>query len=305
MSYIYHGATGLIPLSGEVQRIVDRGVIVIEKDFAVRKDRLPDALQNLAPGKTIPGTRYIIDAQPQIQFESSGFARIRLSALDIDFTGDEANITQGSAGWSQQLAANSIAVSVNFTYALGTFRYRRSIFSDQQNPIFPDPIEPTLLNSNLQSISVVGQPISGFQTTFGPARWIGLGVTRVNLYENRAFEYTAQAVCAPSFVRLSSNEAAVQYSLGFGFSQTVVQEIAGAGQNSAHYFGPTALFGPAISQAQRIEQIQSDLLEAEAAFDSAWRGISNVNGVRDANYVAILQRRIELLRSELRKETQQ
>jgi hypothetical protein len=304
MSFTYHGATGLIPLAGETQRIIDGQVIVIEKDFAVRKDRLPNALQSLAPGRPIPGTRYIIDTQPQIEFQQNGFARIRLSALDIDFSADQANVTQGTVGWSQQLASNTIAMSASFTFATGTFRYRRSIFSENQNPNFPDVVEPVLIGSNLQAIGSGGQAIFNFQTTFGESRWIGLQVDRENLYENRAFEYTVQAVCAPSFIRLSSGEATVEYRLGFGFDESIIATIATAGRNRAYYFGPTVLVGARVAQAQRIERLESDLREAEAAFDSAWRGASGVVAAQDPSLIAFFQRRVEFIRDELRRAQQ-
>jgi len=282
-----------------VQRVIDGNIIVIEKDYAVRKDRLPDVAGNLSPGKNMPGTQYVIDAQPQFQFGNDGFARVRLSALNADFAEQQEVITQGIADWVQDMTPD-LRASASFSFAFGTFQYKRGIYSQSQDPNFPNIIEPTLLNSDFRKQGSLGNAVLVHQVTFGESKWIGYSVNRVNLYENRVFEYTVQAICAPSFIRLSSAEATVEYRLGFGYSTSIVKNLAGG----AYYFGPTVLFGPAVSESRRIQQLQSDLLQAEAAFESSWRGISNVSGVRDVQASQAWRNRIELLRQQLRDLTQ-
>jgi hypothetical protein len=299
MSYTYHGSSSLIALPGEVQRVIDGNIIVIEKDYAVRKDRLPDVAGNLSPGNNMPGTQYVIDAQPQFQLEGDGFARVRLSALNVDFAEQNETITQSNVGWNQT-PVTDLSVSISFSISLGSFQYKRGIYSQSQDPTFPNIIEPTILSSDFRKQGSLGNAVLVHQVTFGESKWIGYRVNRVNLYENRVFEYTVQAICAPSFVRLSSNEATVEYRLGFGFATSIVGTIA----SGVYYFGPTTLFGPVVTKAQEIQNLMSNLSNAEAEFEAAWRGISNVSGVRSIQFAESWRNRIELLRSQLRNLTQ-
>lgn len=192
MAYTYHGKSTLIALPGESHRVINGNVIVIEKDYAIRKVELPNALRDLAPGNKMPGTEYIIDTEPQFVIDDSGFARVRLSAINLDFTENDqdanTNITTQRVDLSGKHSIINFGVS--FTYATGTFKYFRSKFSPSQDLVFPNSILPVVL-----SAQITGDP--NFATIFGPSRWIGLTSEKINILENRAFQYNVTAICAP------------------------------------------------------------------------------------------------------------
>ena len=38
-------------------------------------------------------------------------------------------------------------------------------------------------------------------------------VLKINLYENRAFQYTVQAICAPSFIQMAGEKVLIRFDL--------------------------------------------------------------------------------------------
>jgi hypothetical protein len=216
MAYTYHGKSTLIALPGESQRVINGNVIVIEKDYAIRKSELANVLADMAPGKKMPGTNYIIDTQPQFQLDATGFARVRLSALNVDFTKDDeaANFSTSSGivniAYDFSVENQSFGFLASFSFQTGVFRYLRTVFEPSQDPNFPDIFTPILFNSYVGNLG--NQPFK-FETKFGPSKWVGTSVDKVNLYENRVFQYTAQAICAPSFIRIAGDNILIQFDL--------------------------------------------------------------------------------------------
>jgi hypothetical protein len=278
MAYEYHGKSDLIALPNTTQRMVDGNIVVIEKDYAIRRDRLPDALESLAPGEKMPGTNYIIDTPADIQLSDDGFARIRLSGLDVDLAAESFNIEQKNIGID----------AAAFTFSIGRFSYKRSIFSESQDPNYPDTVIPDLFQSDPAS-----------QVTFGGSRWIGLTVNKSNLYENRVFNYNVLAICAPSNVTIVTPGATAIWTLAIGYTTNIPNR-----ESRSTGYGPvyilTSRFGPAVDEADRIARLNADLAKAEAAFQSAYRmNGTGMNIVADQGYSQALRDRINRLRAQL------
>lgn len=208
MAYTYHGKSTLIALPGESHRVINGNVIVIEKDYAIRKVELPNALRDLTPGNKMPGTEYIIDVEPQFVLDDSGFARVRLSAINLDFAENDQDINTNITTQPVNLSGRHsiIDFKISFTYATGIFKYFRSKFSPSQDPIFPNSILPVVLSAQIS-----GDP--SFATIFGPSRWIGLTSAKINILENRAFQYTVTAICAPEFVQMAGEDILVRFDM--------------------------------------------------------------------------------------------
>jgi hypothetical protein len=280
MAYEYHGTTDLIALPNTTQRIVDGNIVVIEKDYAIRRDRLPDALENLAPGNKMPKTNYIIDTPADIQLGDDGFARIRLSGLDVDLAAESFDIQQKTTGFRYN-AVPGIPGSASFTVSTGTFFYRRTIFSESQDPNFPDPVIPNLIQAD-----------AGAQVTFGESKWIGLTVAKRNIYENRVFEYNVTAICAPSNVTIIGPGSTVRWSL-----EVLPVNFLGIGM--PWKYALTSVSGPAVSEANKIAELEADLRLAENAFNDAYR-VQGFGGGRSINLALLWRKRIEAIQAQLR-----
>jgi hypothetical protein len=266
MAYTYHGKSTLIALPGESQRVINGNVIVIEKDYAIRKSELANVLADMAPGNKMPGTNYIIDTQPQFQLDATGFARVRLSALNVDFAaGDESannNIISNRVDIRGDYSILSFQVS--FSFATGIFRYLRTAFSPSQDPNYPDIVRPTLFSAQIS-----GDP--NFQTTFGPSKWIGSTVDKVNLYENRAFQYTVNAICAPQFVQMAGQDILVRYVLTTQqgrYAGTDFQPHIPAA--NGFYYQLTSVVSTAVNEFNRREDLRNQLAALQNEFDDSW-----------------------------------
>jgi hypothetical protein len=266
MAYTYHGKSTLIALPGESQRVINGNVIVIEKDYAIRKSELANVLTDMAPGNKMPGTNYIIDTQPQFQLDATGFARVRLSALNLDFAAEDekANTNIISNRVDLRGEYSILSFQVSFSFATGIFKYLRTAFSPSQDPNYPDIVQPTLFSAQIS-----GDP--NFQTTFGPSKWIGSTVDKVNLYENRAFQYTVNAICAPQFVQMAGQDILVRYVL-------TTQQGRYAGTNfqphipaaNGFYYQLTSVVSTAVNEFSRQEDLRNQLTALQKDFDASW-----------------------------------
>lgn len=308
MAYTYHGKSTLIALPGESQRVINANVIVIEKDYAIRKSELANVLADMAPGNKMPGTNYIIDTQPQFQIDESGFARVRLSALNLDFASadEKANFNTSlgrveiARSYTSTAGGNpTFSVSASFSFTVGTFRYLRTIFAPSQDPNYPAIVAPTLFGASLYNIP--NQEFYKFDTTFGPTKWIGASVDKVNLYEGRAYEYTVQAICAPSFIRMAGPDAIARFDLtdysGGSYDRTGAFQAPIPAANGL-YYNLGELSGGGLGEALRQEQLQSQIFYLERELEAQWRGISSP----DSTYTMVargLTSRIENLRKQL------
>ena len=215
MSYTYHGTSELVALPGENQRVVNGNFIIIEKDYAVRADKISDVLEKLAPGSKMPGTEYRIDLPPNIQFNEDGFARIRLSGSFGDFA--EAAPTQNfqpieislsTYNSTDENLTNIANADVTLALYRGNFTFFRSKYSNQSGefvPNFPAIISPInvkgtgFLNDTLfpdaynQNVSVA---LEG-------TKWVAYETNSTEVYEGRATQYDITAICAPEFIRIS------------------------------------------------------------------------------------------------------
>lgn len=229
MPYTYHGESGLIPLAGETQRTVQGNMIVIEKDFAIRQDRVESGVRALMPGNYIPGTKYLIDTPPQVQFGNDGFARIRASALFGDFAEAETlqNIQQISvtldsdfSGNSDLIAAANVLARFNLVYA--TFSVIRPATKGSQIPALPDIVQPTDASATIRNATgalIAGDTSDVANITFGEVAWQIYQQNTNNIYDNRAIQYDITAICAPRFVRVAKDYLFVEFVLdkaGFG-----------------------------------------------------------------------------------------
>lgn len=228
MPYTYHGESGLIPLAGETQRTVQGNMIVIEKDFAIRQDRVESGVRALMPGNYIPGTKYLIDTPPQVQFGNDGFARIRASALFGDFAETETlqNIQQISvtldsdfSGNSDLIAAAQVLARFNLVYA--TFSVIRPATKAQALSL-PAIVQPTDASATIRNATgalIAGDTTEVANITFGEVAWQIYQQNTSNIYDNRATQYDITAICAPRFVRVAKDYLFVEFVLdkaGFG-----------------------------------------------------------------------------------------
>jgi len=280
MAYTYHGKSTLIALPGESQRVINGNVIVIEKDYAIRKAELANVLADMAPGNKMPGTNYIIDTQPQFQIKEDGFARVRLSALNLDLATDDEkanfNTSVGKVEIKRSFTTVSggnpvFSVSASFSFALGTFRYLRTIFASSQYPNYPAIVAPTLFGALLYNNP--NNLFYKFNTTFGPTKWIATSVNKVNLYEGRAYEYTVRAICAPSFIRMVGPDALVRFDLtddpnGSYIYIGEVQKPTPAANGM--YYSLAELSGGGLAEALQQEQIRNQIFALERDFAASW-----------------------------------
>jgi len=308
MAYTYHGQSTLIALPGESQRVINGNVIVIEKDFAIRKTELANVLADMAPGNKMPGTDYIIDTQPQFVLDDSGFARVRLSALNLDFAaGDEkANFSTSSGRveinrrYTSVAAGNPVlSVGASFSFETGIFRYLRTAFAASQDPNYPENVAPTLFNASI--FNIPNQLSYKFETTFGPSKWIGTSVDKVNLYENRAFQYTVQAICAPSFIRMAGADVSVRFDLT-DFSGGVYDRIgefqAAIPAANGLYYISREVTGGGLGEALQREQLQTQIFAIEAQLAATFeREAGNTTNYR--TIARGLNLRIQNLRNQL------
>jgi len=281
MSYKYYGTSGLIELPGETQRVIDGNAIVIEKDYAIRKDRLAFALQSMAPGSKMPGTNYIIDTQPQFQIGADGFARVRLSGLNLNFIQNDSqsssirqdNIQQQRVDINEFVVNQTINITASFSYASATIKYIRSVFAESQDPDYPNIIQPVLFSADIKE----NLPWRSYQieTTFGPSKWIGYNVSKNSLYENRATEYIVDAICAPSFIRMSATDVTVEYTL---FPARSLSITSGSSIYTTVYpvignmcYQISQLYSTAQGKIFERERLLDQLRAAEQEFELIWR----------------------------------
>lgn len=238
MSYTYHGESGLIPLAGETQRVIEGNVVIVEKDYAIRADRLENIFSQLAPGMKMPGTNYLIDSQPGIQIGADGFARIRLSGLmtggleqstAIDSISSQtpspiqiewsAAITDLSTGLRRlDINGNPIATpNVRFT-AYEILITRIVSKYQQRGPLaLPPIIEPT--GAGVDQIkfpaidAVTGVPTTPTTLSFENLAWQVVSQTTTSVYDGRALQEQSRIICLPFKVRVSNNNIRVQYFL--------------------------------------------------------------------------------------------
>lgn len=266
MAYTYHGKSTLIALPGESQRVINGNVIVIEKDYAIRKSELANVLVDMAPGNKMPGTNYIIDTQPQFQLDESGFARVRLSSINIDFAAEDeeanTNIIPNRVDISDQVGL--LQFQASFSFATGIFRYIRSSVSPSQDPNYPDIVLPTLFSAKISGYR-------NFETTFGPSKWIGTSVDKVNLYENRAFQYTVNAICAPEFIQMAGDGILIRFVLTSSATPLqIVADIAHTPAANGFYYQATLIKSTLQEDYTRQENLRNEIAAVERDFDASW-----------------------------------
>jgi hypothetical protein len=298
MAYTYHGQSTLIALPGESQRVINGNVIVIEKDYAIRKTELANVLADMAPGNKMPGTDYIIDTQPQFVLDDSGFARVRLSALNLDFAAEDESANNNII--SNRVDINGshsiLSFQVSFSFATGIFRYLRTVFSPSQDPNFPNIVLPVLLSAKIS-----GNP--SFATIFGQSKWVGTNVDKVNIYENRAFQYTVNAICAPEFIQMAGNDVLVRYDLttnsgSFGVDpnsifQPFVSNIPAA---NGFYYRLTRVVSSAVTEYKEQEDLRNQIRGLEKKFYQAYQAATSSN----QRYISsFYDKRIESLKKQL------
>jgi hypothetical protein len=300
MAYTYHGKSTLIALPGESQRVINGNVIVIEKDYAIRKSELANVLADMAPGNKMPGTNYIIDTQPQFQIDDTGFARVRLSSLNLDFAAaDEDTNTNIIQNRVDIVGSYSIlGFKASFSFPIGNFRYFRSLFSPSQDPNFPNIVAPVLLNAQ-----IIGGGSPNFETIFGPSKWIGATVDKVSILENRAFQYTVTAVCPPQFIQMSGNDVLVRYDLTSTIGSYVVDpnELFRPFQynipaSNGFYYKLTQVTSTAVTEYKEQEDLRNQIAALEKEFAQAYQDTRSYN----QRYIKIsYDSRIENLRKQL------
>ena len=300
MAYTYHGKSTLIALPGESQRVINGNVIVIEKDYAIRKSELANVLADMAPGNKMPGTNYIIDTQPQFQIDESGFARVRLSALNLDFAaGDEDTNTNIIQNRVDIVGSYSIlGFKASFSFPVGNFRYYRSLFSPSQDPNFPNIAAPVLLNAQ-----IIGGGNPNFETIFGPSKWIGVTVDKVSILENRAFQYTVTAVCPPQFIEMSGNDVLVRYDLTSSIGSYLKDPNEMFNRfnynipaSNGFYYKLTQVTSTAVTEFKDQEDLRNQLAALEKEFAQAYQDTRSYNQM----YIKIYyDSRIENLRKQL------
>jgi len=266
MAYTYHGKSTLIALPGESQRVINGNVIVIEKDYAIRKAELANVLADMSPGNKMPGTNYIIDTQPQFQIDDTGFARVRLSSLNLDFAADDekANTSISSGIVKIQYNFSGISFNASFSFSTGVFRYLRTAFAPSQDPNYPNIVQPVLFDAQIS-----GNP--KFETIFGPSKWIGTSVEKINLYENRAFQYTVQAICAPSFIQMAGENVLIRFDLTNNNLFTYAGIIAdSAPAANGLYYSLQRLFSSDVEEFNRQEDLRILISRLESEFDQSW-----------------------------------
>lgn len=281
MAYTYHGKSTIIALPGESQRVINGNVIVIEKDYAIRKSELANVLADMAPGNKMPGTNYIIDTQPQFQIDESGFARVRLSSLNLDFAAaDEDANTNIIQNRVDIVGSYSIlGFKASFSFPIGNFRYFRSLFSPSQDPIFPNIAAPVLLNAQ-----IIGGGNPNFETIFGPSKWIGVTVDKVSILENRAFQYTATAVCPPQFIEMSGNDVLVRYDLTSeigSYSKDPNESFNRFNYNipasNGFYYRLASVVSSAVTRYETLPSLYLELAALERQFGSNYRAAQFYN----------------------------
>jgi hypothetical protein len=291
MAYTYHGKSTLIALPGESQRVINGNVIVIEKDYAIRKSELANVLADMAPGNKMPGTNYIIDTQPQFQIDDTGFARVRLSALNLDFaSADEKANTNIISNRVDINGSHSIfSFQASFSFATGIFRYLRTAFSPSQDPNFPNIVLPVLLSAKIS-----GNP--SFETIFGPSKWVGTNVDKVNIYENRAFQYTVAAICTPEFIQMAGDDVLVRYDLtssnGFfvgdpqnEFFQPFAYNIPAA---NGFYYKLTRVVSSAVTEYKQQEDLRNQIAALQKEFDQSWDFATRMPTAKTEAYTTLI-----------------
>lgn len=285
MAYTYHGKSTIIALPGESQRVINGNVIMIEKDYAIRKSELANVLADMAPGNKMPGTNYIIDTQPQFQIDDTGFARVRLSSLNLDFAAaDEDANTNIIQNRVDIVGSYSIlGFKASFSFPIGNFRYFRSLFSPSQDPNFPNIVAPVLLNAQILG---VGSP--KFETIFGPSKWIGVTVDKISILENRAFQYTVTAVCPPQFIQMSGNDVLVRYDLTSeigSYSKDGGSSSAAASNrfdynipaSNGFYYRLASVVSSAVTRYETLPSLYLELAALERQFGSSYRAAQFYN----------------------------
>jgi hypothetical protein len=298
MAYTYHGKSTLIALPGESQRVINGNVIVIEKDYAIRKSELANVLADMAPGNKMPGTDYIIDTQPQVVLDDSGFARVRLSALNLDFAaGDESANNNIISNRVDINGGHSIlSFQASFSFATGIFRYLRTAFSPSQDPNFPNIVLPVLLSAKIS-----GNP--SFETIFGQSKWVGTNVDKVNIYENRAFQYTVNAICAPEFIQMAGNDVLVRYDLTTNNGSIVVDPnelfqrfVYNIPAANGFYYKLTRVVSSAVTEYKEQEDLRNQIAALEKEFSQAYQAATaySRSGISES-----YEKRIERLKKQL------
>jgi hypothetical protein len=268
MAYTYHGKSTLIALPGESQRVINGNVIVIEKDYAIRKSELANVLADMAPGNKMPGTNYIIDTQPQFQIDDTGFARVRLSALNLDFAAGDENANNNIISNQVNIVGSYsiLAFKASFSFSTGVFRYLRTVFDPSQDPIFPNSVPPVLLNAQISE-----NP--NFETIFGPSKWIGTSVEKVNLYENRALQYTVNAICAPEFIQMAGDDVLIRYDLTSSPYEFTSSSLLTYNDPAANgfYYKLVSVVSSAVTRYETLPSLYLELAALERKFGVNYR----------------------------------
>ena len=220
MSFTYHGTSEIVALPGENQRVINGNFIIIEKDYAVRADKISDVLAKLSPGAKMPGTEYRIDLPPNIQFGEDGFARIRLSGSFGDFA--EATPTQNfqpveislsTYNSTDEKLTDTATADVKLTIYRGNFTFFRSKYTNQTGecvPNFPAIISPINVQGSgfLNDLLFPDAYNQNVSVAIEGTKWVAYETNSTEVYEGRATQYDITAICAPEFIRISIGGAA-------------------------------------------------------------------------------------------------
>ena len=275
MPYTYHGESGLIPLAGETQRVVENNVVIVEKDYAIRADRLGNIFSRLAPGMKMPGTNYVIDSQPGIQIGQDGFARIRLSGLltggleqstAIDSISSQipspiqiswsAPIISQSTG-TRFLDINGLPIATpNVRFTAYEILITRVISKyEQRGPLaLPPIIDPTGASVDQIKFPAIDAatkvPTTPTTLIFENIAWRIVSQTTTSIYDGRALQEQSRAICIPGRVRVSNNNISVHYDITNERKRIIgdfsVDAVAKIG-NYELYYQDNGSFGYAIN----------------------------------------------------------